>query len=728
MKESGAIIHQDSTQVKRTFCRICGCFCGLNVTTDGEKIIKIEPDTTHPYSWRDFCSKAGNAGNLRDHPKRLRTPMKRVGDKYVPATYEEAIADISQRLSKIKDEHGANAIANYMGNPGGANSTGAMFQNGFMAAIGSANSFSVGSVDQNSFHVVCKEMYGSEMACLNIDVDHAKCFLFAGMNPAVSTLGWMYFNPNGWQRVLAEQKKGADLIVVDPRETPTTKKANTHVVVKPGEDWALLLGMISIICRRRWTHAQDCDEATGFETISKLAQAQSLEQLSARCGVSVEQLEDIAERFAKAETAVCVTQTGLSQNRNGCIGEWLGNVLNLITGRIDRKGGRYYQPGVLKNTIKTLNKMSPEITRRSRIGNYPAVAGAYPLAVLPDEITTPGEDQVRALIINAGNPVISGPDGNKLDAALEKLDLLVGIDFFQRESHRHAHWLIPAPHFLEREDLMAFIGVVYETPFVQLGRPVIEPLNGIKHEWEFFLDLALAMKAPFMGIRGLNTITKLSRRVAAITGNARHAFNPRWMWAGLITATGRVKWKSIANAVQGVVYGEKRYGEFRPALQTPDGKINAAPEVFVDILNSRLAEPVPETDKSYPLQIVNQRRGSMMNSWLVETNYHRKNYGEMIDINPADASTQGITDGDKVRVSSSHGSIDVVACLTDEVPPGIVSMDHGWGSRLYDPQGREAPEISGVNRNILVGGDVLDELSGAPNLNGTQVRVEPMLP
>lgn len=710
----------------RTFCRLCTGFCGLEVTTENGRITQIWPDKAHPYSWRDFCAKGASANELRDHPQRITRPMRRVGEgRYVEATWDEAIADIAARLNAIRLAHGPHAIATYLGNPGASNSPNAMFQGMFMGGLGSHNTYAVGSVDQNSFHAVANAMYGSEMAILIPDVDHARCFLFLGMNPAVSTMGWLDTVPDGWRRILKAQEQGADLIVVDPRQTPTTRKANTHVLIRPGEDWALLLALIKVVFEQGWEHRADCEEASGVATIRAIAQGTSLETLSARCEVPVATIRDIARRFATAETAVCVARTGVSQNRNGTLGEWLSHVLNLVTGRIDRKGGRYYQPGVFKNTLKLLNQMTPVVTRPSRIGGHLQVGGSYPLAILPDEIETPGQDQVRALFINSGNPVISGPDGQRLDAALAKLELLVSIDFFQRESHRHAHWLIPGSHFLEREEFYALFGVLFERSYAQLARAAIEPRDGIREEWAFWRDLAVAMDIPFMGLRGMNTLIRASRWVARRSGDPHLAFNPRWIWAGMIKALGIVKWKDLVNKPEGFFYLEHGYGRLRAALQTPGGKIQAAPERFVSILRQRLAEPLPAPSPEFPLRLVNQRRDNMMNSWLVETVKQRRVYGDTVDVNPQDAQARGIVEGQAVQVGSRTGRIALKARVTDEVPPGIVSIDHGWGSRVFDPTGREAPTVQGVNRNLLVAADVFDEVAGTPNLNGTQVQVAP---
>ncbi|MFY9328239.1 MAG: molybdopterin-dependent oxidoreductase [Georgfuchsia sp.] len=714
----------ESLSTTKTFCRICIAFCGLDVVKDGNKIVRILPDQSHPYNWRDYCAKGASAHLVRDHPKRLRTPMKRVGDKYIPVSYEVAIKEIAEQLNVIRQKHGANAIGTFIGNPGLSNSPNHVFQGGFSAAIGSANHYNAGSVDQNSFHLVGQEMYGSEIATLIPDVDHAKCFLFLGMNPAISNMAWMDTIPEGWKRVLAAKQKGADLIVVDPRQTPTTLKATTHIVIRPGEDWAFLLGVIKVTFERGWHHQQDCDEANGVDILRNIAESTSLDQLASRCNVSVAQIQDVARRFSTAETAVCVARTGVSQNRNGTLGEWLSHALNLITGRIDRKGGRYYQPGLFKNSMKVANSLGPPVLRRSRIGNYRFVGGGYPLAILPDEILTPGRDQIRALIINSGNPVVSGPDGARLDTALKELDLLIAVDIFQRESHRHAHWLIPGCHFLEREEFLALFSILFETSFAQLGRKAVEPLNGIKPEWEFFRDLAVEMGAPFMGIRGLNSVIRISRWLSRLTGNPHHAFSPRWIWIFLLKMFGVTDWKTVTKDPQGTIYRkEKTYGHFRPTLQTRDGRIHAAPDEFMTVLKQRLAEPLPQLNNTYPFQLVSQRRVSMMNSWLVETTKHPRVYGDVVDINPSDAETRKIEDGQIVALTSEISTIKAKARITDEVPAGILSMDHGWGSRLFDPQGGTEPQVQGVMRNLLVPANIIDELAGTSNLTGIHINI-----
>jgi len=706
----------------KTFCRICVAFCGLDVETDGSKITRVRPDKDNPFNWRDFCSKGGSANKVRDHEKRLKTPMKRVGDKYIAVSYEQAVAEIGDSLNLIRKQYGAQSIATYTGNPGMMNTTSYMFQSGFLAGLKNTNNYSAVSVDTSNLHLVSKEMYGCELGLLIPDVDDAKCVLLIGTNPAVSTMGWLSNVPEGWKRLLAAQQNGADLIVVDPRQTATTKKANTHLYVEPGQDWAFLLAVIKTIFENGWEHKQDCADATGIEQIKTIAKHVSLDELSKRCGIAVSDIKNVAKRFGTEQTGFCLAHTGVAHNRNGTLGEWLSHVLNLITGRIDRRGGRYYNPGIFKNTMAFLNQQASKITKPSRVGNFSPIYNCYPMATLADEILTPGEQQIRALIIDGGNPVVSGPDGAKLKKALQQLDLLIAIDLFQRESHQYADWLIPGSHFLEREELTSMVGPLFEQPYIQLGQAAIEPIQGVKPEWEFYRDLTLYMGLPFMGSRVMNSVIKASGWLAKITRRKKLAFNPRWLWFLTIKTLTKIKWRDLVNKPSGFFYAKKSYGHFRPALQTDDGKIHAAPDIFMQALEERLAKP-HGVNAEYPYFLVNQRRKSMMNSWLVETVKRNEIYGEFVEISSEDAMRLSLKENDLLTVESKTGTVTGKVRITEGVPQGIVSMDHGWGSRLFDPLNDTASQVQGVNRNLLIASDKLDELTGMPNLNGTHVNL-----
>lgn len=709
-----------------TTCQICVTTCGLKVTVNEDnRVERIAPDKDNPYAWQDFCAKARTAHELVEHPRRILSPMKRVGENYVEASWDEAIGDISQRLRTIMDRDGADAVAMYWGNPAGMSAaSNAVFAGGFLDAIGTRNRYYPGSIDENNFHVVGEAMYGAPFLCLVPDVDESDCYLLIGMNPAVSAFNWVFNVPGGWRRVLERQKQGADLIVVDPVRTATAEKANTHLAIRPGQDWALLLGILKVIFEEGLENSEACGLLNDLDVVRRLAAEADLQDLAGRCDLPVEQIVDVARRFATARTGFCDTHTGVAQNTTGTIGEWFSHLLNHVTGRIDRPGGRRVEPGYVDvNAI--WHKMAKPLAGLSRVRGLPAINGYHALAELADEITTPGRGQIRAVILDAGNPVVSGPQGAKLDNAFASLDLLVAIDLVQRESHRHAHWLIPGVHWLEREDLWWLGAQFQDRPFVQYHHKAVDPPPNARAEWEFFIDLALAMKAPMFGRKGVNTFIRTTRALAKATGRPSMAFNPGWIDRLMVATARRVKWKDIMANPHGLIYAEKEYGHFVKALCTPDKRVNAAPPAFVAEARRQLDAPTPRSSE-FPLLMVGGRHKQSINSHINDLpGLHPGARSNDVAVHPEDAARAGICSGDIVRVSSRSGSVELPARITDGVRVGVVSIAHGWGSRTFDPTGAAEPVGYGANANLLVTDAELDPLSQTSPFNSEAVSVEP---
>ena len=499
--------------------------------------------------------------------------------------------------------------------------------------------------------------------------------------------------------------------------------------MRPGQDWALLLAMVKVILDEGLEHAGDCrDLATGVAELRALVADADLDDLAARCDVELDQIERVARDFAGARGAMVVTRTGVSLHEAGTVAEWLGHVLNVITGRMDRPGGRRFERGYVDALrMADLAKTAPH---RAGFAGREMVAGAHGLSELPDEITTPGPGQIRAMVINSGNPVVSGPDGAKLDAALAQLDLLVVIDFVQRESHRHAHWLLPAVHWLERDDLPAFTSSMHDEPFVQYGAKAVEPPPGAREEWRIWVDLAIAMRRPLFGAKGVNAFIKGTRRLATATRRPGLAFGPHWI-DRLLMATSRkingrrLKWRDVMDNPHGLVLGPREFGHFRDALRTDDKTVHAAPPEFVARARELLAAAVPVAPEGYPFQLGNRRHRHSMNSWLNELpGLHPAGKRNEVLINPDDAATLGIVDGDRVRVFSPVGEIELDASLSGRLRRGLVVVDHGWGSRIFDPRGGDAPQSFGVNRNLLIDGESIDPLSQTSTLSSSYVGLE----
>jgi formate dehydrogenase len=439
-------------------------------------------------------------------------------------------------------------------------------------------------------------------------------------------------------------------------------------------------------------------------------------------------IADVARRFAGARTALCATATGVAQTTTGTVGEWLGMVLNLITDRVDRPGGRRYEPGVV-DIARLFSLIAPPVEHRTRLRGTPMVAGYHALAELPDEITTPGPGQIRALFIDAGNPVVAGPEGRALDEALASLELLVAVDLVQRESHRHAHWLIPAAHWLERAELNPLVCGVQDEPFIQYWRQAVEPPAGIRDEWEFFTDLALALDRNLFGKPGVNTVIRASRALARRTGRPGLALNPEWVSRLLVLLGRKVRWKEAVRHEHGWVFGPRRCGQFAASLRTPARKVDMADPELLAEARRLLAEMPAGPPADRPFQLVNRRRTSGMNSWLNDlpslAGRHPTNH---VELHTLDAVTLGISDGDLVALSSPAGRIELPARVVDGIRPGTVCVDHGFGSRVFDPTSGEEGIALGANRNALVPNRLVDPLSGTAGLNGAWVDVRPVVP
>lgn len=707
-----------------TFCRICVASCGLEVTVDDESntVISIEPDRQNPYTWGDFCRKGKTAHQAAQHPNRITRPMKRVGDRYVETSYDEAISAIAERLNEIIDRHGADAIGSYNGNPIGFTFTNATWYSGLLDAIGTKNRFFYGSVDQNGGHIVCEQLYGIEQVSLVPDIDDCDCFLFLGMDPAVSKFNWMENNPRGWQRVLQRQQGGAYVIVVDPRTSSTAACADHHIAILPGRDWAFLLALVKVILDENLERLSSTLPIVGMDDLRDLVAEADLGDLAERCGVGVATLRDVAKRFAGARTAMCVAHTGVSQNEHGTLGEWLSHVLNLITDRTDRPGGRRFERGVI-DIGKVLAMVAPSTKHRSRVRGLPAIVGYHAVAELPDEINTPGPGQIKAMLIAFGNPVVSGPDGRALDEALAALDFLVAIDIVQRESHRHADWLIPGTHWLERSELSPVLASLQEVPYIQYGAQALDKPEGVLEEWEFCEALAAAMGRNLFGKPGVNRFIALTKKLARWTNRPGLAMNPDWVVRGMLAAGRRVKYADIIKAPHGLVYGPRRYGDLAKVLRTPDKRVRIAPAMFIEATREALRRRPIEGDE-FPLLLANKRTREAMNSWLNESPGLRAQQDNAIEIHPDDADQVGIRDGDRVRVISKTNSIELPAMVTTAIRPGVVCSPHGWGGRHFDPHTGTAVGQLGTNRNLLVDNQRIDPLSQLPVFNSTAVRVE----
>jgi formate dehydrogenase len=684
-----------------THCSICEQVCGLEVHACDGRVVEIRPDKQNPYSWRDYCIKGARAGDLRDHPLRVRTPLRRVGERYVAASYDEAIDDIAARLRAIIAEHGPDAVGSYAGNPSGFSFASHSFTIALLDAIGSRSQFSVGSIDQNALLVAMDKMFGSATVTLQPDIDACDFFLLIGANPAVSKMNWMGHTPEGWRRVLARVKQGASLVVVDPRRSETARKATRHLPIRPGTDWAFLLALIVVIFAEGRERIEPAGLIANVDALREIALDQDLDALAARCALSSDDLRALAREFSAASSGFALVRTGSAQTEHGTLAEWLTMALNLLTGRVEAPGGRF-MPGWPCRLPAAERAAPPKAPPRpSRVRGLMPVSGGYSLAELPDEIDTPGPGQVRALLLNGANPVASGPDGRALDRSLASLELLVAIDLLQRESHRHAHWIIPAAHFLEREELHVYLHSLGDMPFIQSSRAVVPLPETMIPDWEFLMRLGDALGTPAYGgmIRSPDELSNLMLAPAGLTV------------------------QQIRAHPHGLMLGERTMGHLWADLAEAGRKADICPPEFAAALRVALAANPGQEDREFPLRLISRRRNSTMNSWLGDLSEETEG-SDVVALGHDDATKLGLQPGERVAVCSPAGRIDLELRLSDELAPGVAMVEHGWGTRVFDPEQGQVVWEQGRIRNLLVDNRTLDPFSGTPRLNGMPVRIE----
>ena len=518
---------------------------------------------------------------------------------------------------------------------------------------------------------------------------------------SISKMGWMGHTPNGWKRMLDRSKAGAELVVVDPRRAETARKATRRVAMLIGTDWAFLLALLSVIFREGLEWIVHADQIAHVDELRALTMEQDIAALSERCGIPADDLIRLARDFAAAPRAHAVVHTGSSMTASGTVYELLTIALNLVTGRIEAPGGRFMPGWPAHMPAVAREGPAGRPPRPSRVRGLMPAVGAYSMAELPGEIETPGEGQIRALILNGANPVASGPDGTAMDRALGKLDPLVSIDLLQRESHRNADWLIPTAHFLEREEFHVYLHSTGDRPFVQSGRAVAPLPDGVIADWEFLLRLGDALEAPLFGgaVRTPDNFSDMKLKLS-----------------GLTTA-------EVRSHPHGLFLGEWTTGHLWADLADAGNKADICPAEYASELRRLISEPAP--DPAYTFRIISRRRNSTMNAWLADMTDEKEGSG-VAEIAHADAQQLGLKEGAQVRVSSVVGSLDLVVRLSDELASGVVLIEHGWGTRVFDPVSGEAAFSSGTIRNRLVDNSVLEPFSGTPRLNGMPVKVEPI--
>lgn len=690
-------------------CHLCEAICGLAIETedraDGSRhILSIKGDPQDSFSRGHICPKAVALQDIQNDPDRLRQPMRRAGSEWQPIGWDEAFALVAERLSDIQARHGQQAVAVYQGNPSVHNYGLMTHSNYFLGLLKTRNRFSATSVDQLPHHLVSHQMYGHGLLIPIPDIDHTDFMLILGGNPLASN-GSIMTVPDVEKRLKAIKARGGRLVVVDPRRSETAAIADLHLFVRPGQDAALLLGMLNTLFEEGFGRATHLP-VDGLDAVRQAVAPFTAEAMGPRCGIEPTVIRQLARDFAAAERAVCYGRMGVSTQAFGSLCQWLIQVINLVTGNLDQPGGVLCtEPAV--DLVSTTS--GGHFGRwHSRVSGLPEYGGELPVSALAEEMLTPGEGQIRALVTVAGNPVLSTPNGRRLEQALDGLEFMVSVDLYINETTRYADLILPPTAPLEHDHYDTTFNLFAVRNVTRFNEPVLAKPTGALDDWEIFVGLAKA----FAVRTGVELKPTLPPRQMIDMGLRFGPYGERSSW-GLSV-------EHLAEHPHGLDLGPLK-PNLAGRLKTEARRVVADPALFMRDLARFADQPAPVAGE---LVLIGRRHVRSNNSWM--HNYHRLVKGKprhQLLMHPDDLARRGLADGQRVRVRSRVGSIEVEVAASLEMMPGVVSLPHGWGHGRPGVMMAIATELPGASANDLTDERFLDAVSGNAALNGVPVEV-----
>ncbi|MBI6620149.1 MULTISPECIES: molybdopterin oxidoreductase family protein [Pseudomonas] len=690
-------------------CHLCEAICGLTLETtetegQGLAITSIKGDPLDSFSRGHICPKAVALQDIQNDPDRLRQPMQRVGGEWQPIAWDDAFALVAERLAAIQERHGQNAVGVYQGNPSVHNYGLMTHSNYFLGLLKTRSRFSATSVDQLPHHLTSHLMYGHGLLLPIPDIDHTDFMLILGGNPLASN-GSIMTVPDVEKRLKAIQSRGGRVVVVDPRRSETAAIADQHVFVRPGGDAALLFGLLGTLFSEGLTRDSHLP-VDGLDEVRHAVAPFSADAMSPLCGVPAEQIRQLARDFAAAPSAVCYGRMGVSTQAFGTLCHWLIQVINLVTGNLDRVGGALCtEPAV--DLVKTTS--GGHFNRwQSRVSGRPEYAGELPVSTLAEEMLTEGDGQIRALVTVAGNPVLSTPNGRQLEQALDGLEFMVSVDLYINETTRYADLILPSTSALENDHYDTTFNLFAVRNVSRFNRAILPKPEGALHDWEIFVGLAKAF--------------------AARTGKELKPTMPPAQMIDLGLRAGmygdaspyKLSLATLFDHPHGIDLGALK-PNLAPRLKTENGRVQAAPAVILADLARFAALRAPAADE---LLMIGRRHVRSNNSWM--HNFHRLVKGKprhQLLMHPEDLASRGLIDGQRVKVSSRVGVIEVDVQGSADMMKGVVSLPHGWGHARPGVQMTIASGQPGSSANDLTDDRQLDELSGNAALNGVPVKV-----
>jgi anaerobic selenocysteine-containing dehydrogenase len=701
-------------------CSLCEAMCGLTVEVESERIVSIRGDREDVFSRGYLCPKATALQDIHEDPDRLRAPVRRTAGGWQRVSWKEALDETAERLLGLQKAGGRDAVAVYLGNPTVHNLGTLLLGVPFVKALGTHNRYSATSVDQLPHHLAALLMFGHQLLLPIPDVDRTGFFLVLGANPAVSN-GSLMSAPGMPLRLKALKARGGRLVVVDPRRTETAELADSHLFIRPGTDALLLLGLLhTLFTEQRIRLGRLASFVNGLDTVEQLVRAFSPEVAAGPTGVPADAIRALARDFAAAPSAVAYGRVGLSTQEFGGLAQWLLNVLNIVTGNLDRAGGAMFTLPAF-DVIGSGASRGHFARRHSRVRHLPEFGGEYPVAALAEEILTPGSGRISGLVTVAGNPVLSTPNGTQLDRALSSLDFMVSVDFYVNETTRHAHLILPPTSPLEHDHYDVVFHLLAVRNTAKYSPRLFAPPPGALQDWEIFngLTARLARHRPLGWLRA---------RARALA--LRMASPRRLLDLGLRTgphgrrSPRRLSLRALEAAPHGVDLGPLEPS--LPGRLFTDGKrIRLAPqELVADVERLRTRWVGQKAPSNGALQLVGRRQLRSNNSWMHNSLRLVKGPPRCtLLMHPGDAEARGLSQGESVVVESRVGAIPLPLEVSEEMMPGTVSIPHGWGHGRTGVQTAVASAHAGASINDLTDELAVDALTGGAAFSGVPVQV-----
>jgi anaerobic selenocysteine-containing dehydrogenase len=737
-------------------CPLCEATCGLEIKLEGERITSIRGDADDVFSHGFICPKGSALRALHEDPDRVRTPLIREGDGFRAASWDEAFALIDAGLAPILAED-RNGVGVYLGNPNAHNLSNLLYARVLIRALASSNVYSASTVDQFPKQMSSALMFGTGTSVPIPDIDRTDHLLVLGANPLASN-GSLMTAPDMRGRLRALRARGGKLVVIDPRRTRTAREADEHHFIRPGTDALLLFALVATLFEEDLADPGERIGAlcTGLDEIGELAKPFTPEAVAPVTGIEAAQIRRMARELAAAPTAAVYGRIGTCTQEFGALASWLVDVVNILTGNLDREGGAMFP---LAAAGASNASGAPGRGRGARFGRFSSrvrglgeLFGELPVACLAEEIDTPGEGRIRALITISGNPVLSTPNSERLAAAVAELDFMVSLDVYVNETTRHADVILPAPSPLHRGhyDLALYQFAVRNV--ANYSPPVLPPdpelpdegvtllrLSGVAFGMGPDADVAALDAGVARTLIGRELQTAGSLIAGREADDVMSALEPRVGPERLLDLMLRsgpygdgfgahTDGVALSLAALEAAPHELDLGPLAPrlpdVLRTAGGAIELTPELLVADV-PRLHEALARTPADGPV-LIGRRHLRSNNSWMHNLPVLVKGKSRCtLHVHPDDATRYELTDGALARLRSRTGTVEAEVEVTDEVMPGVVSLPHGWGHSAPDTQMTVATQHAGTNSNVLSDELLIDAVSGNAVLNGIPVQLAP---